>query len=69
MVSFLDMVDDVIEICEDDELCGDIFEGCCYYNIYVGDFNVLCILSYFVINLISFMLSFIFVLEVNVMIW
>ena len=68
-VSFLDTVDDAIEICEDDELRGDIPEGRCYYNIYAGDFNVPRISSYFVTNSTSFMSSFILASEVNATIW
>lgn len=56
-------------MCIDDEFCGDIFEGCCLFIIYNGDFVVLCIFSYFINLFINYLLSFVLLFEVNVIIW
>lgn len=68
-VSFLDSVDEAIELCDDDETRGDMSVERCYYNIYNGGFSVPRISSYFVTNSTNYMSGFILASEVNATIW
>jgi len=68
-VSFLDSVEEAMEVCEEEETRGDVPEGYCYYNIYRTTFNVPRISSYFATNSTSYLSAFLLSSEVNATIW